>query len=367
MSAASNLFRFVLTALATAMLIATFNFVVDPFQIFRIPRFYQAMYSSDPRIQNAGLIRTQIFDTVFMGTSLGVHFRPSEIDEYLGGRTLKLAMSGGTSREQNLVLRAALRRGPKSVLWQLDDFMFRDSPDVSLYLPGDLYRMNIKGLVTYLLNPETTRESIWCMLQKQARFIPIARVLITLGYLKLDRRDVNELNTFATDEIKSPPFDSTHAIAAYRQFKASPEQEVSGFAFDAMARNFERDVFDLIRGNPDVEFRVYFPPYSILYFAAMREVAPATLAEIYKFYNYTLERLIRLPNVELYDFRSIKDITHDLDNYRDTVHSWKSVDRKLLSYLASGDYRVHRKAPSASIEVLKKQVEAYVTDEIRSQ
>ena len=45
-------------------------------------------------MQNAGLIRSQHFDTVFMGTSLAIHFRQSDIDRMLGGRSLKLAMTG---------------------------------------------------------------------------------------------------------------------------------------------------------------------------------------------------------------------------------------------------------------------------------
>ena len=31
-------------------------------------------------MQDAGLIRSQQFDTVFMGTSLAIHFRQSDID-----------------------------------------------------------------------------------------------------------------------------------------------------------------------------------------------------------------------------------------------------------------------------------------------
>ena len=38
------------------------------------------MYSNDSRMQDAGLIQSQDFDTVFMGTSLAIHFRQSDID-----------------------------------------------------------------------------------------------------------------------------------------------------------------------------------------------------------------------------------------------------------------------------------------------
>src|SRR3954469_14307392 len=112
------------------VLAAALNFAVDPLQMLRPARFYQPMYSNDSRMQNAGLIRSEDFDTVFMGTSLAIHFRQSDIDRILGVRSLKLAMTGSNSREQSFVLAAALARGPGRVIWQMDDWIFRDAPDI---------------------------------------------------------------------------------------------------------------------------------------------------------------------------------------------------------------------------------------------
>ena len=91
---------------------AALNFVVDPLQLFRAGALFAAMYSPDSRMQNAGLIRSQDFDTVFMGTSLAIHFRQSDIDRVLGVRSLKLAMTGSNSREQSFVLARRSQRSP---------------------------------------------------------------------------------------------------------------------------------------------------------------------------------------------------------------------------------------------------------------
>src|ERR1700722_13062240 len=96
---------------------AVLNFVVDPLQLLRPARFAPAMYSADSRMQDAGLIRSQPFDTVFMGTSLAIHFRQSDIDRLLGVRSLKLAMTGSDSREQNIVITAGLGRRPRRGSW----------------------------------------------------------------------------------------------------------------------------------------------------------------------------------------------------------------------------------------------------------
>ena len=112
-----NLIRLLCASGLILLMAGALNFVVDPLQLFRPARFFPAMYSQDNRMQNAGLIRSQPFDTVFMGTSLAIHFRQSDIDRLLGVRSVKLAMPGSNSHEQSFVLAAALdRRGEDETL-----------------------------------------------------------------------------------------------------------------------------------------------------------------------------------------------------------------------------------------------------------
>ena len=91
----------------------------------------------------------------------------------------------------------------------------------------------------------------------------------------------------------------------------------------------------------------------------LREGSPETLKVTYDFTAYAFERLAKLPNVRLHDFRVAKEVTHDLGNYADVAHHSPAVDLKILSWLAEGKYRVDPKAPLASLEQLKAQVEAY--------
>ena len=156
---AKNLIQFLSAGLMTAILIAAFNFVVDPLQLFGRFELGRHWYSSDSRMQDAGLIQSQNFDTIFMGTSLAVHFRQSDIDKQFGVRSLKLAISGSTSVEQSFVLNAAMRRHPKLVIWEMDEWIFRNAPDVDsdAYMPADLYRMNAKGVAGYLSSRSALR------------------------------------------------------------------------------------------------------------------------------------------------------------------------------------------------------------------
>jgi hypothetical protein len=345
------------------LLAVVLNFVVDPLQLFRPARLFAARYSHDSRLQDAGLIQSQQFDTVFMGTSLAIHFRQSDIDRILGVHSLKLSLNGSTSVEQNFVLAAALERHPKLVLWELDDWIFTDAPDIdsNAFLPANLYRRNAKGFVGYLFSGAMARDSAWIL----ARSIPLIEKpvawLTTGAIFKFPIARVDDINVLRPGFDVAGTYNAKRAMAAFR-YITDPVRSVylaDGIDYDVRVRNFERDMAGLIAAHPDVTFEIYFPPYSILQWVAMRDASPGTFDRVYKFTAYVSRRLTSFANVRLYDFREAKDVTHDLNNYADVIHHSPTVDLKVLSWLAEGKYRVDPAAPTASLKLLKTQMEAY--------
>jgi hypothetical protein len=352
----AHLLGFLGAALAVLVLAAALNFVVDPLQLFRTARLYAPMYSNDARMQDAGLIHSQTFDTVLMGTSLAIHFLQSDIDRVLGVHSLKLSMPGSNSHEQSFVLAAALDRHPQRVIWEIDDWIFGDAPDIDhdAFLPADYYRMNVKGIAQYLFSGAMARESLWMLVH--------AAVPPTLdGWFKFSVRDVGDINALAPDFNVAAAYNADKARAEFADL-ISPERRgylAQGYDYDAMVRNFEHDAVALIEKNPGTLFDVYFPPYSILQWIVMRDASPSTLGIVYDFTGYVSRRLAQLPNARLHDFRAIEDITHDLGNYADVIHHSPAIDLKVLSMLASDRYLVDRAVPTASLERLKAQVGAY--------
>jgi hypothetical protein len=362
-NASKNLLRFLgVSGLIMAAAVAL-NFVVDPLQIFRPARLFAAMYSQDSRLQDAGLIQSQEFDTVFMGTSLAIHFRQSDIDRILGVHSLKLSLNGSSSVEQNFVLAAALERHPKRVLWELDDWIFPDAPDIdsNAFVPANLYRRNIRGFASYLFSGAMARESAWIL----ARSIPLIEkpvAWLTTGVIfKFPLANVDDINVLRPDFDVAEAYNSKKAMAAFRHITDPVRRAflADGIGYDMRVRNFERDMAALIAANPDVTFEIYFPPYSILQWVAMRDASPGTFDQIYKFTAYVSRRLTSFPNVQLFDFREAKDVTHDLNNYADVIHHSPAIDLQVLSWLAEGKYRVDPNAPTASLDRLKAQMEAY--------
>ena len=231
----AHLLRFILAAVAIMLAVAALNFVVDPLQLFRPARLYAPMYSNDARMQDAGLIRSQPFDTVLMGTSLAIHYRQRDIDRALGVHSLKLSMPGSNSHEQSFVLAAALDRHPRRVIWEIDDWIFGDAPDIDHngFLPSDYYRMNAKGIAQYLFSGAMARESLWMLVHS---VVPTA----------LDRwftfavRDVDDINALAPDFNVAAAYNADKAMAEYIDL-TSPARRgylAQGYDYDAMVRNF---------------------------------------------------------------------------------------------------------------------------------
>jgi hypothetical protein len=360
---AKNLLRFLGAAAFVVLAAAALNFIVDPLQLLRPARLFAAMYSPDSRMQDAGLIRSQQFDTVFMGTSLAIHFRQSDIDSLLGVKSLKLSMTGSTSHEQSFVIAAALERHPKRVIWQVDDWIFRDAAEVDrdVYLPADLYRRNLKGLAGYLFSGAMARESAWIVARSIPPLTPLVARLTSGLIFKFPVARVDDVNVLGPEDDPRQAYNASKAVAAFRH-ATDPVRSVylaEGYDYQAMVRNFERDAVGLVARNPDVRFDIYFPPYSILQWVAMRDASPSTLQLVYDFSAYAARRLAALPNAHLHDFRAIAAVTHDLGNYADVIHHSPDVDLEVLSWLAAGSYVVDRAAPTASLEQLKAQVEAY--------
>ena len=360
---AKNLLRLISASALMVAAAAALNFVVDPLQLFRPARLFAAMYSSDTRLQDAGLIRSQDFDTLFMGTSLAIHFRQSDIDRVIGGRSLKVSMTGSNSKEQSFVLSAALERHPKRVIWQVDDWIFRDAPDVdaNVYLPADLYRRNARGIASYLLSGAMAREAAWLALRSIPALEPTVARLTSDVLFKFSIAAADDIYALPRDFDVAGTYNADKAMAAFVRITDPVRSRylTDDYDYDAMVRRFEHDAIGLIEKNPDVKFDLYFAPYSILQFVALRDAAPATLKTVYDFTAYAVPRLLQLPNVTLHDFRAVKEVTHDLGNYSDVIHHSPAIDLKVLSWLAERQYVVDKSAPLASLEQLKAQVEVY--------
>ncbi len=271
----------------------------DPFFLYGGVEKDELRSFNDQRYETAGLIRNQAYSAVFMGTSLGANYRASWFTEGLGQDTLKITFLDGWISEFDRALRLAIQEkgGLDTVCFSLDpNIIVRPDSERTVELPDYLYDRDPFNDVEYLLNADT--------------YQLIGKAWLNGGEGK---STLDSAYIWDDDHI----FSYGYALAGY----VRPEISETVLAPDAYLAAAEENLDVIcawVEEYPDTDFKIWFPPYSILYWdKCIRDgSAEAVLAAV----EYAGERLLDYPNVELYSFLWDMPVITDLNNYTDHIH-----------------------------------------------
>jgi hypothetical protein len=118
--------------------------------------------------------------------------------------------------------------------------------------------------------------------------------------------------------------------------------------FNTIPRCFDY-VFELVAQRPNVTFHFFIPPYSALMWICGKEVrtsqkrsfyAWATLAHYIGGLLYVLDKIEAFPNIHLYAFDDVAEITGNMANYMNKSHYGIGVNRYILRSLKAGKRRI---------------------------
>lgn len=114
----------------------------------------------------------------------------------------------------------------------------------------------------------------------------------------------------------------------------------------------------IIKNNPNIKFYVFYPPYSMI--AYLKEFKEERLYKDLEIKEFVEKNLLNYKNVELYDFQVAKEITHNLDNYKDYSHYSPKINSLMLKYMFKDKkYLVTNKNYKKYIEDLKEQTKNF--------
>lgn len=347
-------YTIVLAAVAASVLgaIAATNFIVDPVQRFREPLFYPPQYDTQQRVQAPALARSADYDSVILGTSTAENVFAVDANPILGGRFLRLPISGGSPREQRMVLNVTLGTGkPKRVLWLLDGFALTQPPDFLREdfgpFPHHMYANGIDGISRYLMNFETFEKS--------------AGIIVNLlrGHLA-PALDPDRLNAPADDT----PYGRERVMAAYRDgaLRSSWAQVIDRrMSRDpkVAADTIETNIVSAARANPNLRFDLVLVPPSIAQLAFWSVHFPDFFETVLGTRHALVHRVDGLGNVVLHDFWSDTSIVSDLDRYADMIHFDRQTTREILAGVAAGQYRTDTASIAASEAELRARIAAF--------
>ncbi|UVI30840.1 copper amine oxidase N-terminal domain-containing protein [Paenibacillus spongiae] len=334
------------TLLFAALAILTM-YIVDPLQFYRKATLYEPIFSNEQRYQNPGLARNYDYDTIILGTSMTENFLPSVVDKELGGKTLKLSIRGSYAEEQYDIAQVAFRTGKvKQVLWGIDYFALKPADlDAQGPYPHYLYDDNFLNDYKYWFNVTPYQELIKGI-YKRMTATDNGKRLMGLEYLY-------NWNYYVT-------YGKQYAMKFYK--KALSEEVRVGMneePLEVVQKNFSDYIEPLIKANPDVEFKFYYPPYSILRQAVWRDLNVARYEQQLTMKQWMFDQFKKYPNVKVYDFQTEAEWTFNLNLFKDLSHHNQNVNTWIARAIGQDDpkYRVTEDNVDQFVDDLREQVE----------
>lgn len=317
--------KFFLFLTLSLLFMGVVNFILDPFQQYRKAQFYKPIYDNE-RYLNAGLAKTYDYNQVIIGSSMTENFILSDAKKILGfKKPIKFCMSGATAYEMKIMLDYAYKqRKIDAVIYGLDFFSFTGSTTRLFQgdgtLPFYLYDNNLLNDYRYFLSFDTFKFFVDSfILPKPASMFDFDRMY--QWQHKLSESDFN-----GTDRIT--------------EWKAkdgfNPDYHKDEYSIEGMKKNVDVNLIPLIRNHPETTFYIFYPPYSILAFKDMR--SKGWLRTVEQFKQHIFTQLAHYPNVKIYDFQASKEVTCNLDNYKDLLHYHQRINTWMLQQMKNDNY-----------------------------
>lgn len=322
------------------VLVVSINFVTDPYQHYRKTTIYPAFFGGNQRYLNPGLAKHYKYNSVIIGTSMTEKFYVPQVNKTFNSSFLKLSISGSTAYEQNLILNQAIEtKQVKKVLWGLDLYSLKG--EVEQYRNGKnsfplyLYDNNILNDYKYLLNKDTLFE-----------FIKIFK-----KYYIQKNKFYFDINNLFFSKDKHENILKSDIISLFNKKLVNSHFIKKDFIFKTMRQNFDENVYKIIKENPEIEFDIFLPPYSILAWYDINEQGWINDALQTKLYIY--QKLNSLKNAHLYDFQANMDFITNLDNYVDTTHYKSKYNSHILN-------TIYKKEISLDIHKNNDKIKTYI-------
>jgi len=301
------------------------TYKVDPFFHFHKPDTDTYYYQlNNERSQNDGITKNFEYDGLITGTSMTQNFKTSEAEMLFGGHFIKVPYSGGTYKELNDNLKTALKKNSNLniIIRGLDMAKFFDDKDQMREdlgaFPTYLYDDNIFNDVQYIFNRDVIFKRVYPMIKEN---------------------DEDSFQGGITDFDSYSNWMKSYTFGRQRLFpdgitigeNAAPVH-LTQMEKDTVMGNICQNVTALADDYPDVAFYYFFPPYSIAWWKTQLE--QGSLDKQIETERIIIEEILKHPNIKLFSFNCLLNITADLNNYKDITHYGEWVNSMMLKYMS---------------------------------
>lgn len=313
--------------------------IVDPYFHYHKPLKILKYRLGNERYINDGIIRNFNYNGVITGTSMVENFKSSQFDKLFNVNSIKIPFAGASYKEINENLERALSRNKniKIVLRSLDYEYLLSHVDTMRFnnYPEYLYDDNYLNDYKYLLNKDI-----------------IIKGLGTVVYYTLKGKETTSFDEYSTWNLG---FGKEKVLSRYkREEKVNKKNTLSEEEKRIINENIQKNIISLSKNYPNVKFIYFITPYSIIYWDSINQqgnLEKQIMAE-----QYVIEKLIEIPNIELYSFYNNYDLITDLNNYKDFIHYISKINDQILEWIFKKEYIITK---SNYKEYINKNLEFY--------
>ena len=310
-----------------------FNYSIDPFQQFRINKYGRGQQ----RKVNPGIARNYKFDAIIIGTSTSQNIHKVDIKKNFENieNAVNLSMSGSTQAEQEQLLRLALKYNDvKLIVYGMDMFSYTWNPGTfRSRIPDYLYSENKILKLKYLISAETTNKSLSAL----------RRVLKG----KQDETWIDNYNYH-------PSIEEYKKENVYKSASSDAKNiKNTVYNLETMKENFENFIY-FIEDNPKIQYKIYFVPYTMLWWYYADEYGK--LDCILNFKEYVVEKLEKYENVQIYEYQNDESIVSD-ETFKDLLHISPVKSKEIVEKISKEEKKMDTTSQKIEIENFRKSLE----------
>ena len=116
--------------------------------------------------------------------------------------------------------------------------------------------------------------------------------------------------------------------------KAEEQIPITKEEYAIIRENIEQNVIALAKEHPEIEFYIYFSPYSICFMDYWK--LEGKLERHFAAEKYIIELLLPYENIHLFSFNTEYDTICNLEYYRDVAHHNEDLNSQILLWMKEG-------------------------------
>ena len=308
------------------ILLGGFVWLVDPFYHYHAPFMGLPVVLDTAVYQTAGAAKNLEYDSAIVGTSMTENMHTSWFDEEMGWDTMKLSYSGARSNDLQAIFGEMSQKDGQleNVVMDINDYQLSViSWTKYVERPEYLYDEYLHNDYEYLYNHDIIVRSA-------------ERCLDGLMGLE-DNIDTaytwEDPSYFGKDIVMNASRDLRVQLLQERtdgedvyQVKGAVSENIQD-KYNMCQQNLD-NILPFIENNPDTQFYIMIPPYSMLYWE--QEVLKNELEDTIAVYAYAVKQFLQYDNVNIYYFQYEPEIITNLDNYRDDCHHRPEYNRYMF-------------------------------------